>query len=154
MIIKEPRFWYEPKKGILPFLLLPFSLIFLMLGWVRSLFTPTKRIPIPVICVGNISVGGTGKTPTALKLASLLKDQGKQVHFLTKGYGGDLQGPALVRPGLHMYEDVGDEALLLAEMAPTWVSKNRYKGAEAAYKDGADVIIMDDGFQNPPFIRT
>lgn len=103
---------------------------------------------IPIICVGNASVGGTGKTPFCLLLQKLLAADGLAATFLTRGYRGSLSGPLRVE-GNYRAPDVGDEALLLAAAAPTWVAKNRAAGAVAAAKGGARLLIMDDGFQNP-----
>lgn len=108
---------------------------------------------IPIICVGNLTVGGTGKTPVALAIAEHLKALDKKVHFLTRGYRGRLSGPVAVDPITHSAVDVGDEALLLARAAPTWVARDRTKGAEAAATAGAEIVVMDDGFQNPSLIK-
>src|SRR5690606_30585567 len=97
-------------------------------------------------------MGGAGKTPVALSLAELFPK--KNVHFLTRGYKGSLKGPTHVNPKIHTAHEVGDEPLLLAGMAPTWVSKQRFQGAEAAIEAGAQMIIMDDGFQNRDLQKT
>lgn len=107
----------------------------------------------PVICVGNASVGGTGKTPFCLLLHRLLAGEGVDAAFLTRGYRGRLRGPATVTDQ-HGAADVGDEALLLAAAGPTWVAKDRSAGAVAAVAGGARLIIMDDGFQNPRVKKT
>jgi tetraacyldisaccharide 4'-kinase len=114
---------------------------------------PGWRAPVPVLCCGNAGVGGAGKTTLALDLLRRLQDRGGRPHALLRGYGGRERGPLLVRPDLHDAARVGDEALLLAELAPTWVSADRAAGARAAAEQGADAIVMDDGLQNPGLIK-
>ncbi len=118
----------------------------------RQLSTPVEA-GVPVICVGNATVGGTGKTPFCLLLQKLLAASGLAPTFLTRGYRGSMAGPVRVEAG-HRARDVGDEALLLAAAAPTWVAKNRAAGAVAAATGGARLLIMDDGFQNPTIRKT
>jgi tetraacyldisaccharide 4'-kinase len=124
------------------------------LGWVYSSVVAWKAkhaVPIhagvPVICVGNLTVGGTGKTPVAIAVAQALAELGKKPFFLTRGYGGKLKGPIRVAPE-HRAADVGDEPLLLAGAFPTVVARERNAGAKLATELGADVIVMDDGHQN------
>jgi tetraacyldisaccharide 4'-kinase len=101
-----------------------------------------------VICVGNLTAGGAGKTPVALRLGEMLQQRGRTVFFLTRGYGGRLSGPIRVEPSLHGAAEVGDEALLLAACAPTILARDRAEGAVMADRLGAEIVIMDDGFQN------
>lgn len=108
----------------------------------------THRVSVPVVCIGNLVAGGAGKTPTALALAELLSTHFARPMFLSRGYGGKLAGPVMVDPLLHSARDVGDEALLLAARRPTVVAWNRVAGANFAAQHGADIILMDDGFQN------
>jgi tetraacyldisaccharide 4'-kinase len=113
------------------------------------------KVPAPVICVGNVTAGGAGKTPTVLALLSLIEARvGRALtHVLTRGYGGRLQGPVRVDPDRHTADEVGDEALLLARAAPTWIARDRHAGAEAAIVAGAQLLILDDGFQNPSLAK-
>lgn len=150
--MRAPSFWYSVngKPGyLLPRLLAPFAFCYLIAGWLRQRFVHACRPPIPVICIGNLTSGGTGKTPVALALAQRLLEMGVHAHFLTRGYGGHLAGPVRVDPHLHRAGDVGDEALLLAGAAPCWVARARKAGAMAAVQAGAELLIMDDGHQNP-----
>ena len=147
--MQAPDFWQLGKGGALATVLSP-------LGWLYGLATKAKlkatkawASPVPVICVGNLITGGAGKTPVALDLAKRLQAKGRKVHFLSRGYGGHEVGPLRVEPENHEFTRVGDEPLLLAAHAPTWVSRERRAGCMAAAKAGADIIIMDDGFQNP-----
>jgi tetraacyldisaccharide 4'-kinase len=130
------------------------------LGWLyggavvarRALARPVKA-DVPVLCVGNLVLGGAGKTPVAIDLGRRLAARGKAVHFLTRGYGGTASGPLRVDETVHSAAEVGDEALLLARHGPTWMSADRPAGARAAVEAGAEVIVMDDGFQNPSLAK-
>ena len=110
------------------------------------------KASIPVICIGNLVVGGAGKTPTAMKLADALINLGKRPVFLSRGYGGQLAGPVRVDTTIHGSSAVGDEALLLASVAPTVIAHDRAVGAALAAQFG-DVIVMDDGLQNPSLYK-
>jgi tetraacyldisaccharide 4'-kinase len=111
------------------------------------------RLDVPVICSGNFVVGGAGKTPTALQVAYTCRQLGLKPGFLTRGYRGSEAGPVLVAPGAHTARDVGDEALLLGQHAATVVSADRGSGAKVLAGLGVDVIVMDDGFQNPSLVK-
>lgn len=105
-------------------------------------------MPVPVICIGNLVVGGAGKTPVTIAIAQYIKENGKYVHILSRGYKGNVTSPTLVNPAHHQASEVGDEPLLLARTTQTWVFKDRLASARAAIYNGAKVLIMDDGFQN------
>lgn len=108
----------------------------------------TQKVSVPVICVGNLVMGGAGKTPTVLALVDVLKKMGHFPHILSRGYGAVIKDSILVDAKKHTYLQVGDEALLLAEKAPTWAGQDRVLSAKLAISHGASVIIMDDGLQN------
>jgi len=149
--MRAPDYWR--RRTVTPFLLLPASWLYSMAGLLRHRLAKPWRAPIPVVCAGNLVAGGAGKTPLALALGDRLKASGVAVHFLTRGYGGSEAGPIRVEPKRHSFRDVGDEALLLARLAPTWVARDRRAGAVAAKEAGADIIVMDDGFQNPSLVK-
>lgn len=129
-------------------------------SWLYGAITPLRfalarpyHANIPVICVGNFTVGGAGKTPTAITLAQMLQDMQVYPSVLSRGYGGALAGPHLVNPDRDTAAAVGDEPLLLARHAPTVISRNRKAGAAEIERHGAGAIIMDDGFQNPQLAK-
>jgi tetraacyldisaccharide 4'-kinase len=146
--MRAPAFWAGGGGGIAPLLLSPISAIYAgatarrmtRLGW---------KAPVPVICCGNATAGGAGKTTVALDIGRRLADRGIAAHFLLRGYGGSLKGPVQVDPARHDSTEVGDEALLLAEVRPTWISADRGAGGQAAVAAGAQAVVMDDGLQNP-----
>jgi tetraacyldisaccharide 4'-kinase len=131
----------------------PLAIFYAAAGSARRHLTQAQRVPVPVVCVGNIVAGGAGKTPVALSLAGRLQQRGLDPHFLSRGYGGEIAGPLRVDPSRHGATEVGDEPLLLAAAAPTWISRDRVAGAHAAAAAGASLIIMDDGFQNPSIAK-
>lgn len=114
---------------------------------------PAFRPPVPVICVGNFVVGGAGKTPVSLEIARRLQAAGRRPGFVGSGYGGSAAGPTLVDPARHAATEVGDEALLLAAAAPTVVCRDRAAAARRLLAEGVDVVVMDDGFQNPSLAK-
>jgi tetraacyldisaccharide 4'-kinase len=111
------------------------------------------KVDAPVICVGNLTVGGAGKTPMVSALVRRLIESGAQPAVVSRGYGGSVRGPYRVDPAKDTYEGVGDEPLMLAAITPVWVAKDRVAGARAAIADGADIILLDDGFQNPHLVK-
>jgi len=147
--MQAPRFWRKSKWH-------PLALGVAPLGWIYAVATARRlrrgaweKLPVPVICVGNINAGGTGKTPTVIALAGFLATRGVAAHVVSRGYGGTAEGPLRVEEMVHNAAKVGDEPLLMAAFAPTWVAKDRALGAKAAIAAGAEVILLDDGFQNP-----
>lgn len=164
--MRAPDFWASPVTGgeaaagpggLLPSLLPP---LLSPLGWaygagvrLRLALARPAQASLPVVCVGNLVAGGAGKTPVALALGEWFQAHGRNPHFLSRGYGGSLPGPVRVNAERHHCRQTGDEALLLSRTAPTWVSRDRPAGARAAALAGADMVIMDDGFQNPSLAK-
>jgi tetraacyldisaccharide 4'-kinase len=146
--MRAPAFWNRPQDKMLATALTPLSWAFQAGGALRRLTAVTKTAQVPLICIGNVVVGGAGKTPTAIAVAELLQRRGGRPVFITRGYGGSLQGPLRVDPAVHSAAQVGDEALLLAAVAPTWIGRDRVAAVMQAENEGTH-IIMDDGLQNP-----
>jgi tetraacyldisaccharide 4'-kinase len=149
--VREPGFWWRPRRWP--------SLVLAPLAWIYGavaafrLRQPGKDLGIPVICVGNYTLGGSGKTPTVIALVALLRAEGLRPFVLSRGYRGRLNGPVLVDAARHTAAEVGDEPLLLAAFASVVVAADRVAGARLAAERGADIIVMDDGFQNPSLAK-
>lgn len=148
--MRPPGFWQ--RDGVLPRLLAPAGAVFAA-ATAQRIARPGWRAPVPVLCCGNAGVGGAGKTTVALDLAQRLVARGVAVHCLTRGYGGRSRGVLRVDPALHDAGLVGDEPLLLAAIAPTWVAADRAASARAAVAAGAQALLMDDGLQNPTLVK-
>jgi len=143
--MRDPAFWWA-ERSVVAALLAPLGICYGVVA-ARHMARPGRKAPVSVICVGNFTVGGAGKTPTAIAIARLLLESGHCPFFLSRGYGGRAAGP--VRVEHQRAIEVGDEPLLLARVAPTIVAHNRLAGALAAAEGGANAIVMDDGLQNP-----
>lgn len=155
MPLDEPRWWYRESRGLAAALLHPLSLVYGAIAERRFKAAKPYRAKLPVVCVGNFTAGGTGKTPAAIAAAALLRELGREPVFLTRGYGGRLKGPVTIDPARHSAGDTGDEPLLLARTAPTVISKSRAEGARfiEATASPRTIIIMDDGLQNPSLAK-
>ncbi|QCE33894.1 tetraacyldisaccharide 4'-kinase [Acetobacteraceae bacterium] len=154
--MKPPSFWYDPTPHPLTKLLKPFSKCFSSAASFRPLLSKIKEVPIPVICCGNLTIGGSGKTPISMDLAKSLISKNFRPHFLTRGYGRRKHyssTPILtLSPQDHPIENwklFGDEPCLLSKISPCWIDSNRKKCAKYAYQNGANILILDDGFQYP-----
>ena len=148
--MKTPGHWQS--KNLLAHLLYPVGCLYATATWLRTKLKTSRKVSVPVICIGNLTAGGSGKTPTAVSIAQLLQQEGKHPFFVSRGYGGQLQD-VLVDLEKHSPEDVGDEPLLLARQAPVVINAERYLAAQKAVDNGANIIIMDDGFQNPSLYK-
>ncbi|MEQ8747225.1 tetraacyldisaccharide 4'-kinase [Pyruvatibacter sp.] len=146
--MKAPEHWYQ-TPGWRARALAPVAAVYAAGARLRTRLTVPQRASVPVVCVGNITAGGSGKTPVAIAIAHRLAARGLRPAFLTRGYGGRLAGPVQVNAETSHAIDVGDEPLLLAQHFTTIVSRDRPKGADAAALAGADIVVMDDGYQNP-----
>ncbi|MDF2620668.1 MAG: tetraacyldisaccharide 4-kinase [Xanthobacteraceae bacterium] len=151
--MRAPDFWWRRERSTLAALLSPLGAA-VGAATLARMRRPGAEVGIPVVCVGNPTVGGAGKTPAVIAIAKRLMAKGLQPAILTRGYGGRLKGPVKVDSLLHSAEDVGDEPLLHARAAPTFVARDRLAGAQMAAQADADILIMDDGFQNPTLAKS
>ena len=153
MRLEPPAWWYKERATPVARALQPVARLVDAMSARRWAAAKPFRAAVPVVCVGNLTVGGAGKTPLALGIAGLLREAGRRPGFLTRGYGGWQKGPHTVDPAMDGARDVGDEALLLARAAPTMLARDRAVGARAFAGLPVDAIVMDDGLQNPQLLK-
>ncbi|MDO5529570.1 MAG: tetraacyldisaccharide 4'-kinase, partial [Paracoccus sp. (in: a-proteobacteria)] len=139
---RAPAFWFRRRPGPAAWALAPLGALYARATARRLAQGERARIGVPVICVGNLNAGGTGKTPTVIAIAQRLLAAGRKPHIVSRGYGGTLKGPLRVDERLHSAAEVGDEPLLMSAFAPVWVSDRRAEGAEAAKDAGAEIILL------------
>ena len=144
--MKTPGYWSDLNP--LSLLLSPLGLLYNLGTRLNMSLHKPQKAALPVVCIGNLTAGGTGKTPTAVSIAKLMQQAKRKPFFVSRGYGGNLHN-VLVDPQHHTPQQVGDEPLLLARQAPTVVNPDRFAAAQTAAAAGAEMVIMDDGFQNP-----
>ena len=149
--MRAPDFWRH--DGFLAVALSPLAALWAAGAALRTRTAHPWRAPVAVVCIGNLVTGGAGKTPLAIAVARHLSARGRRPHILSRGYGGRIAGPERVDPARHDAGAVGDEPLLLAEAAPTWVAHDRAAAARAATAAGAGVLVLDDGFQNAALVK-
>ncbi len=158
--MREPHFWRDLPKGsrasapLTRFLLSPLAAIYAAMGRRRIERAVAIDAGLPVICVGNLTLGGAGKTPVSAAIRAELVSRGLRAATLSRGYGGSLAGPVHVDPSSHTASETGDEPLMLAATGEAWISRDRPAGATTMREAGVDVVIMDDGHQNPDLVKT
>ncbi len=145
---EAPSFWFA-SRGVLACILSPFGYLYSRVANRRMTGKPQYVSKVPVLCIGNYVAGGAGKTPTAIAIAKIAREMGLRPGFLSRGHGGQLKGPQIVDLKNHTADAVGDEPLVLATYATTVVSVDRPAGAKLLEEHDVDLIIMDDGLQNP-----
>lgn len=146
-----PAFWY--RHSIIGHLLRPLGSLYNFIVQKRRQRHTPQKVSVPVICVGNVMMGGSGKTTVVATIVGLLKEHGYTPHILSRGYKAALKTTTLVEPTVHSSHEVGDEPLLLSASAPVWIGADRVQSAQAAINTGADILVMDDGFQNPQLYK-
>jgi len=144
--MKTPKFWYS-QNSVISKILLPLSFLWILGGIIKNKKSYNIK-NIKIIKIGNVVVGGSGKTPTVITIVKKLINSNKKVHIITKGYKGSIKKSVLVNTKIHSYKEVGDEAIILSKIAPTWIGKSRIQSINNAKDDGAEIVVLDDGIQD------
>lgn len=153
--MREPHFWTVTDKRsrasapMTKLLLSPLAMLYRMAGERRIRTTTPQDVGLPVVCIGNLTLGGAGKTPVTDVVRAYYVGKGIRAASLSRGYRGSLKGAHRVDPARHTYSEVGDEPLMLSASGESWISKDRPAGARAMKADGVQLVVMDDGHQNP-----
>ena len=146
-MLKAPKFWYSKHISVYGVLLSPLSVLWALGTVIKKYFTKMQKAEIPVIAVGSAIIGGSGKTPSVLFLCEELEKMGYKPHIISRGYGGTSNEIIKVNPNMN-YTLVGDEALMMSNYFPTWVSKNKFQAFQQAKRDGAEILVLDDALQS------
>ncbi len=146
-MLKAPKFWYSKNISIYGMLLSPLTILWAIGTVIRKSFAKVQKAKVPVIAVGSAMIGGSGKTPSVLFLCEELKKMGFNPHIISRGYGGTNNEIIKVNPNMN-YKLVGDEALMMSNYFPTWVSKNKFQAFDKAEEEGADILVLDDALQS------
>jgi len=151
-MLKSPPFWHK-KSSLAATILSPLGYLYGSATYLKQHLYSPQKLPVPVLCIGNVVLGGAGKTPTAIAVARMLQDSNYAPHILTRGYGRHKRTLLRVDPQHHHFSDVGDESLILGCIAPTWVYHDRFQAGQQAIAAGANILIMDDGYQNTHIVK-
>ena len=146
-MLKAPKFWYNKNISIYGVLFSPLSILWVLGTVIKKGFTKVQKAEVPVIAVGSAIIGGSGKTPSVLFLCEELKKMGYSPHIISRGYGRTSNEIIKVKPNMS-YTLVGDEALMMSNYFPTWVSKNKFQAFQKAKREGADILVLDDALQS------
>ena len=146
-MLRAPKFWYNKNISIYGVLLSPLSILWALGAIIKKNFTKVQKAEVPVIAVGSAIIGGSGKTPSVLFICEELEKMGYSPHIISRGYGRTSNEIIKVNPNMS-YTLVGDEALMMSNYFPTWVSKNKFQAFQRAKRDGADILVLDDALQS------
>ncbi len=152
---RMPHWWRKSSTlwSIMPEIMLPFSVIYYLVKVIKERGVVPEKLAVPVLCIGNFTAGGAGKTPVVMATGKMLLGKGKKIAFVSRGYGGNIEAPTKVDLARHTASEVGDEPLMLAKIAPCFIGADKLSAAKAAIADGAEILILDDGLQNKSIVK-